>query len=58
MKKKDNTENVYSTIAIIALFAWLISHYGLGYSGYFHLLLLVFVLGVIIKIYTHQKYYR
>jgi hypothetical protein len=49
---------VFSTIAIIALFAWLIGYFGLGYSGYFHIILGVFFLGVIFKIYTHQKYYR
>lgn len=58
MKKKDNTENVYATVAIIALFAWAIGYFGMGYNGYFHLLLVVFILGVVIKIYTHQKYYR
>jgi hypothetical protein len=58
MRKKDNTENLYSTIAIIALFAWLIGYFGLGYSGYFHLILAIFVLGVVFKIYTHQKYFR
>lgn len=58
MKKKDDTENVFSTIAIIALFAWLIGFFGLGYTGYIHTFLVVFVLGVVIKIYTHQKYFR
>lgn len=58
MKKKDNTENVYSTVAVIALFAWLIGYFGLGYSGYIHMLLAIFVLGFGIKIYTHKKYFR
>ena len=58
MKKKDDTENAYTTIAVIALFAWAIGFFGLGYNNYVHLLLAIFILGVVIKIYTHYKYFR
>jgi hypothetical protein len=57
MKRKENTENIYSTVATIALFAWAIGYFGMGYSGYIHLLLVVFIIGAIVKIYTHQKHY-